>query len=82
MLTLSEPHNYGLALQLRPAGREAGKTVHWTVFYFRLLTLAAARFACYLANAPIGSQAGSMVAGSSKAFWYSAGSMLFGTATS
>ena len=36
----------------------------------------------FQASAPIGSHAGSMVAGSSRAFWYSAGSMLFGTATS
>ena len=51
-------------------------------FLFPASHIGRRRFACYLANAPIGSQAGSMVAGSSKAFWYSAGSMLFGTATS
>ncbi len=34
------------------------------------------------AKAPIGSHAGSMVAGSSRADWYSSGSMAFGTATS
>ena len=34
------------------------------------------------AKAPIGSHAGSMVAGSSRAFWYSSGNRAFGTATS
>ena len=38
--------------------------------------------ALHYASAPIGSQAGREMADSSRAFWYSSGSMLLGTATS